>query len=210
VHRRSGRQTDRLHNLMNTFHLPTRRIHRGYEASLHHPAPIPPARKYRSGVEARQLLALAAVCAAIFAGSFAVAHQGSTPSSPREAGPWAVPVVSAGSPILVHLSPAPTIEIEAPVVAPRPQRVHAPTGQAVARAPLAEARTVSPALPTSPPPAAPVAPQAPAPTPREQAPSPPEQAPPSAPPASSHGSSGSAPASSTPPPEAGKSFDTSG
>jgi hypothetical protein len=188
---------------MNTFRLPTRRIHaRRYQASLEHPEPIIPARKYRAGVEGRQFLALAAVCAAIFAGSFAVAHEGSTASSPREVGQWAVPVVSAGSPVPVHLSSAPTIEIE-PVVAPRPHAVHAATGQAVARAPLAEGRAVvTPALPTSRSPATPVSPQAPAPSPREQAP-------PSAP-APSRGSSGASPASATPSPEAGKSFDTSG
>jgi hypothetical protein len=189
---------------MNTFRLPTRRIHpRRYPAGLDRPAPIVPARKYRAGVEGRQFLALAAVCAAIFAGSFAVAHEGSTASSPPEAGPWAVPVVSAGSAIPAHLSGAPTIEIES--AAPRAHAVHAATGQAVARAPLAEGgAVVSPALPTSSPPATPVSPQALAPSPREQAP------PSAAPPASSGGSSGAAPSSATPSREAGKSFDTSG
>jgi hypothetical protein len=191
---------------MNTFRLPTRRIHRGYEPGLERPAPIPPVSKYQSGLAARQLLAVAAACAAVFAGAFAVAHKGATTSSPREAGPWAVPVVSAGSPIPGHLSSAPTIEVEAPVVAPpRAHPVHAATGQAVARAPLAErAPVVSSPPPSSPPPAAPVSQEAPA-------SSPPAQAPPSAaPPAPSHESSGASPAPATPSPEAGKSFDTSG
>lgn len=192
---------------MNTFRLPTRRIHRGYEPGLERPAPIPPVGNYRAGLEARRLLAVAAACAAVFAGSFAVAHKGgATASSPREAGPWAVPVVSAGSPIPGHLSSAPTIEIEPPVVArPRAQPVHAATGQAVARAPLAEGGpAVTPAQPTSPPPAPPVSQPAPA-------SSPPAQAPPSAaPPAPSHESSGASPTPATPSPEPGKSFDTSG
>jgi hypothetical protein len=184
---------------MNTFRLPTRRIHaRRYQASLERVEPIH-ARNYRAGTGGRQFVAVAAVCAAGFAGSFVVAHEGSTATSPREAGAWAVPVLSAGSPIPVHLSSAPTIVIE-PVVARPAPAVHAPTAQPVARAPLAENRAVvSPVVPSPAPPAA-----APAPSPREQAP------PSAAPPPSSGGSSGASPASATPSPEPGKSFDTSG
>jgi hypothetical protein len=192
---------------MSTFRPATRRIHtRRFRGSPYRPEPIP-ARKFHAGVEPRLFLAAAILCAAIFAGSFVVGREGRTTSSHREAGPSAVPLVSAGSPIPVHLSSAPPIQIEA-AAAPAPNAVAAGKGttrHAIARAPLAESRAiVAPVPATSPPPPAAVSPQ---PAPEAPAASPQQPSAPSAsPPAATHGSSsGSAPASET-----GKSFDTSG
>jgi hypothetical protein len=119
-------------------------------------------------------------------------------------------VVSAGSPIPVHLSSAPTIQIQA-AVAPRANAVRAGsavTGHAAASTPLAEGRGTVPTPLAASQPATAVSSQPPVEAP---ATSPQQQAPPSAaPPASSGGSSGGRGAGTTATPEAGKSFDTSG
>jgi hypothetical protein len=189
---------------MSTFRSATRRIHtRRYVASLDRGEPIYAGKQY-AGVEPRLVVAAAIVCAAVFAGSFAVGREGRTASSAREAAPLAGSVGSVGSPIPARLGGAPPIQIEA-AVAPPPKA----TRQAVARAPLAEGRAiVAPAPPTSPPPptAVPTQPaaQAPAASPEQRS------APSAGPPASSHGSSGGSPSGAAPPSESGKSFDTSG
>ena len=187
---------------MNTFRTATRRIHaRRYAASLDRREPIR-ARRHLAGVEARLFVAAAIVCAAIFAGSFAVGRVGRTASSAREAGPLAGAFGSVGSPIPARLSSVPTIQIEAPAPAP-PKATHQPATQT----PVAEGRAiVTPAPPTSPTPAVSPEPAAQAPPANPPQPSAPSAAPPAPSQRSSAGSSsGAAPASET-----GKSFDTSG
>jgi hypothetical protein len=189
---------------MNTFRTATRRIHaRRYAASLDRREPIR-ARRHLAGVEARLFVAAAIVCAAIFAGSFAVGRVGRTASSAREAGPLAGPVGSVGSPIPTRLSSAPTIQIEAPAPPP-PKAAHQPA----THTPVEEGRAiVAPAPPTSPTP-----PAAASPEPAAQAPpaNPPQPSTPSAaPPASSQRSSAGSSSGAAPASETGKSFDTSG
>jgi hypothetical protein len=150
----------------------------------------------------------ALLCAAIFAGAFALGRDGRTASAARESGPWAFPGVSAGAAIPVHMSGAPPVTIEAsrPRARTNTQSQAAAgsgavvTTPTVASQPLAEGSTPTPVAPTPPPvvthsePASPPPAQAPAPTPRSS---------PSAPPASK---SSGAPA----PAEPGKSFESSG
>jgi hypothetical protein len=191
---------------MNTFRPAARRLHtRRFQAINDLRLPIR-VRKQLAGLEPRLFLAVVVLCAAIFAGSFALGREGRTTSSHREGSPSAVPVVTVGSAIPAHLSSAPPIQIGR--ATPKPNAVEAVKGatrQAVAHAPLAESRAiVAPVPATSALPPASVSPQAaaeaPAASPRQPS------APSAAPPAVSHGSpSGSAPASET-----GKSFDTSG
>jgi hypothetical protein len=209
---------------MSTFRPATRRIDpRRYRASrlerIYRRAW--PERRYRLGrpeevhatreadrSNGRGLVLAALLCAAVFAGAFALARDGRAVSAPREAAPWAFPADSAGAAIPLHLSGAPQIKVEAPrpkartnthsqaaegggVVATRPT---------LATAPLAEGTTPAPAAPTPPPvvtrsePATPPPAEAPAATPRSS---------PSTPPASKGGSSGA-------PAETGKSFESSG
>jgi hypothetical protein len=167
-------------------------------------------RKLHAGVEPRRFAATAIACALIFAGSFALGREGRSAGSHREAGPFAVSVVSVGSPIPAHLTSAPPIQIEAAATPARNpvEAGKAATRQTIAHARLAESRAiVAPVLATSRPPAA-VSPQpaAEAPAASPQQPS----APSAAPPASTQGSPSAARSGVAPPSETGKSFDTSG
>ena len=88
---------------MSTFRPATRRIHpRRYRASPDRPVPIRP-REDRSGIEPRRVVAAAILCAAIFAGSFAVGREGRTAASHGEAAPLAAPLASVGSTIPARL-----------------------------------------------------------------------------------------------------------
>jgi hypothetical protein len=190
---------------MSTFRPATRRIHpRRYRARPDRPLPIRP-REDRSGMEPRRVVAAAILCAAIFAGSFAVGREGRTAASHGEAAPLAAPLASVGSAIPARLSSAPAIQIEA-AATPAPNTLAA--GLGTRHAPLPEARAiVAPVPPTESPPPAAVSPRPAAEAPAASAPQP--SAPSAAPPASSNGSPAASPTGAAPASET-KSFDTSG
>ncbi|MCW3028075.1 MAG: hypothetical protein JWN81_1286, partial [Solirubrobacterales bacterium] len=110
----------------------------------------------------RELLTAIVLCAAIFGCAFVIGRDASsTTSAPREGGPWAIPVVSAGTPIPTRLSSAPPVQIEvpAPVRPVTKAHGHSATGVAPAPAPLAEGgATVAPVSPAPTPAPRPAAP----------------------------------------------------
>ena len=188
---------------MNSFRFPTRRVQTG-KYGLRARRRIRPGGRpvridpggYHARMGARELLTAVALCAAMFGFAFAIGRDArSTASAPREAGPWAVPAVSAGAAIPARLSAAPPVRIHVP--APVHRATHAPAraGLVTAPAPVpAETPLATPAPSVTPAPA-----PVPAPSPAPTTPQPRTQ--PAAP--SGGGGAGRSP-------EAGKSFETSG
>jgi hypothetical protein len=186
---------------MSTFRPTTRRIYpRRYR--LGRPQEIHATRDAdRSNL--RGLVVAALLCLTVFAGAFALGHDGRTATATREAGPWAFPAVSAGAAIPARLNGAPAISVEAPRPKARTNtrsQAGAGTGAvvtspSVATQPLAEGSApVTPAAPTPPP------------TVTHSEPTPPPTPAPAATPRSTPSAPAHAPAS----PEPGKSFESSG
>jgi hypothetical protein len=182
---------------MSTFRPATRRIYpRRYR--LGRPEEIHATREADRS-NGRGIVLAALLCAAVFGGAFVLGRDGRAATAPREAGPWAFPVVSAGAAIPARLSGAPAITVEAPHPKAHTNAHSQPaaaTAPAVASQPAESSAPVTPVAPTAPPVV----------THSEPASPPPAEAPRQAPPPASKGGSSGAPA----PAETGKSFESSG